>query len=696
MNAIMRNIFVTRKGLIEPINVTEGTNMIPFIFTICDFDIPTSAEAVIYCLQSGKSMPVKALCYIDKNQISFTPEKTFFQNGMNAIQIRIVNGEKTIVTFEMIVCCTKSMEFGDEAEEEQITLIEQLLTRIGELDGICKQVEEKTEELDKKYQEAIEKTEAIEKKTEEIGIYASQYATALSMNLADVPIQSNSVIIMPKGTYAVAGTSIKDVENVTFVMNGTIANLSNGYFLEAEDCKNIQIIGGRISGAEVTAIKIVNTESPSIIDTEIINTGNASQDDTAAIQILGECNNFLISKCRINGVTAGTISSDGYIHAYGILVNRLGSTNEYTKTGAIRNCIIHNISGTDSGSTKADGDGIFIQAPPYQQDGSIEWRNDIKMSVEGCIITGCKKRGVKIASVGVKVSYCTIYGDMWYAGIDAQYGHALIENCYVKNTSAYNNSVTSAVVSSEGGMTVRDCFLSAPYTESEYHPGVRFVKRIPDSVIPSSEPWDNVYVERCHFDQVSRAVFAYTSDLASPAPAKGIYIRDCRIGDLGRERAVEISPTMFSSMEAFAFTDFRFDGGKNRTELQKINPEFVYPVGIGVQPTISMELYSRHWENEPMSGYDGLPDCPQAKIVYAGPGMGDIKYKEYTGHGSTIFGIKAPDEISTTISKQLLYNSRAGDEFTDTDSGKKYICTAAGTADSIGTWVLLNPDTTAE
>lgn len=277
-------------------------------------------------------------------------------------------------------------------------------------------------------------------------------------------------------------------------------------------------------------------------------------------------------------------------------------------------------------------------------------------------------------------------GEMWYAGIDCQYGHADIDGCTVINKSDYNNSITSAIVASEGGVRVRRSTIKAQYGDYTYHPGIRFNKRIPASVAPDTTLWDDIYIEDCYFDKVSRAVYGYVSDETVPVPAKGIHIKNCRIGDFNQARAVEISDTMFSSIEAFELVDFRFDYGSNRTEVKEKNAEFKYPVGISLNPTISFDLHSKHWTDEPMSGYDGLPTSPHARIIYAGSNMGNIYYKEYTGHGSRLYGNRAPDTITSTLSKQLLYNSRIGDLYTDTTAGKVYICTAAGTSNSIGTW----------
>lgn len=503
------------------------------------------------------------------------------------------------------------------------------------------------------------------------------------------PADAGRVLVIKAGTYD--QINIKDTDRLTVILGGLI-KCSGDILLSAVNCKDLRIFGGTVkgNGAQI-GIKLENCLRPTISHVNLLDIGTAEQEDTAAIRMLGDCSGFSVDRCYISGVNAGVVSSDGFIHAYGIQVNRLGSSNAYSQTGNISGCSIENVAGTDSADTKADGDGIFINNPPYMDDsGNVNWRDDINITIDNCTINNCKKRGIKLASVGVKVHNAYVDGEMWYAGIDCQYGHADIEGCTVINTSDYNGSITSAIVASEGGVRVRKSTIKAPYGEYTYHPGIRFNKRLPASVVPDTVPWDDIYIEDCYFDKVSRAVYGYVSDETAPVPAKGIHIKNCRIGDFNQARAVEISDTMFSSIEAFELVDFRFDYGANRTEVKEKNAEFKYPVGISLNPTISFDLHSKHWTDEPLSGYDGLPTSPHARIIYAGSNMGNIYYKEYTGHGSRIYGNRAPNTITSTLSKQLLYNSRIGDLYTDTTAGKIYICTVAGTSSTIGTWTAIN------
>lgn len=137
MEAIKRQIFVLRDTLKDCIDYTLGTDMVPIEYHVMDFAIPATATAVVYVLRPDGDLD-KILADVLDNVISFTPTKGFFAEGLNAIQIRIVNNNKALVSFTETVRVGKSMKFDDDAEAQQKTLIEQLLMKIGESDGNMK------------------------------------------------------------------------------------------------------------------------------------------------------------------------------------------------------------------------------------------------------------------------------------------------------------------------------------------------------------------------------------------------------------------------------------------------------------------------------------------------------------------------------------------------------------------------------
>lgn len=133
MQTIKRDIYVTKNVLQAPIEVTEGTNSIAIEFDVRDYDIPASAAAVAYSLStSSMEEPNKALADVSGNKITIIPSEAFFLPGQNVMQIRIIDGNSKLISFNIIVKCTGKMRFGDEKEAQQSTLIEQMLAKLGE------------------------------------------------------------------------------------------------------------------------------------------------------------------------------------------------------------------------------------------------------------------------------------------------------------------------------------------------------------------------------------------------------------------------------------------------------------------------------------------------------------------------------------------------------------------------------------
>lgn len=82
----------------------------------------------------------KALAEVDGNTITIIPSESFFHAGQNVMQIRVIDGDSKLISFNIIVKCTGKMRFGDEEEEKQTTLVEQLLKRFGNYEAELKDV----------------------------------------------------------------------------------------------------------------------------------------------------------------------------------------------------------------------------------------------------------------------------------------------------------------------------------------------------------------------------------------------------------------------------------------------------------------------------------------------------------------------------------------------------------------------------
>ncbi len=159
MEAIKRQIYVLRDTLKDIIDYNIGTDMVPIEYHVMDFTVPATAAAVVYVLKPDGKLD-KILADVLDNVISFKPTKGFFLEGLNAIQIRIVDNNKAFVSFMETVRVGKSMKFDDATEAQQETLIQQVLTKTGEIEG-------KIQIEIKERKEAITEEARIRKETDE-------------------------------------------------------------------------------------------------------------------------------------------------------------------------------------------------------------------------------------------------------------------------------------------------------------------------------------------------------------------------------------------------------------------------------------------------------------------------------------------------------------------------------------------------
>lgn len=521
------------------------------------------------------------------------------------------------------------------------------------------------------------------------------------IQLSCLGLEDNTCLYFARGTFFIEYETIEDIENLTFIMpEATLIGVGD-MILDFSGCPGLKLLGGVMDGDGRCqySFQVSNCKHAMIVGCEFKNFGNAMVENVAGLRVFGDCSGFLVSNCYFHSLTAGVVSDDGYIHAYGLLVNRLSSSGAYSSTGLVTNCNFENIAAMDT-TQKGDGDGIFIQAPPYLEDGEVVYP-ECKVEISNCYFDGCKKRALKVATIGSRITNCVMRGEYWFACIDLQYGNCYVENCVLENLSDYNGSITSCFISSDGGFTVKDCWMSAPYTYVDpddgsstptYHPGVRFNSRLPASVIDDDVKWDDCWIIGCTFDGVSRGVFAYDSNDNPPTyDIRGIHIMNCYFGDFNQSHCVDISTTRFNSIDVFEMVNFQLRYGDTRQEVaaQITRNTFTYPLGIGCTINRCFNYYSDYWLNEPMSGYDNLPDCVHGQIIYAGDNMGGITYKRYSGSGSIIKGDRNPNNTTATLARQLLYNSKLGDIYIDASGGAVYICTTAGAQSSIGTWTQI-------
>lgn len=512
-------------------------------------------------------------------------------------------------------------------------------------------------------------------------IDAYSYVKDGILNVSDLNLTDNSIVYFKKGEYRVAASDIDGINNVLFLMNEAVITCTGAYFIKADNCNDIAFIGGTISGATDYGIAVNDCLRPLFRKVAVTNCGGSSVKEATGIRIYGDCSGFAVEHCRVSDISAGAISTDDYIHAYGIFVNRMSSSNTYSKYGKITDCVVDNVYGIDNGRKKGDGDGIFIQNPPYLDGDTIVWR-ELDVVVERCTLTNCKKRGLKSASVGVTIRNCRFVGDFYGAAIDFQYGHGKAIDCYIENTSDYTGATTCGIVTTEGGVELRGNTIKCAYNGG-YQNGFRMNPRLPASVVDDSVPWERIVIDDCYFDGVANAV-SISSVPDVSYTLKGLEITNCRFGRSNAANMISMGE-IFSAIGTFCMIDFRFDAGTTRTEVKNANSNFSYPTAVFANTTECYEIYSRYWIDAPVAGNSAMPTSHHARIIFAGD-LSGIKYKEYTSHGSRIYGTRDPNTTTATLAKQLLYNSKKGDMYFDVAAGVIYKCTTAGTDSNIGAW----------
>lgn len=544
----------------------------------------------------------------------------------------------------------------------------------------------------------------------------SVYGTGTADTPITLQLQSDMTYYFAAGVYYVAAVVSDSVENVTVYAEDATVICCGERWLDLTAADRFTMVGGTVDGGGQASdgIRITHSRKARFSGVKFQNVGSAQCSDAAMLRVNGDCSGIVVADCIFDGCTAGAVYDDGYIHAYGIVINRTSSDKRYTRYGTVTRCTFDNIAGQDitddagTVTTKADGDGIFIQVPPYLGDDGNVIAPEARILIARCVFGQCKKRGIKAAARGAEILDCSFDGEYWYAAIDSQYGYTKISDCDIINRSDYNGSVTSAVVVSDGGVVLRDCRLSAPYGDT-FHPGFRTTTRLPSMVnlypaYVSEEdpgvPWEKIVIDRCTFDGVSRAIHLYNSNEdADKYVLDGIEITRCVFGVFNQTHAVNISTTVFAKLGTLVFRDFRFVWGEEKLAIREkfaaafpdLDREFILPISCNVPITVSCFIASGYYYNDTVSAYDfiAVKSPPKrAYIVWEGE-MGGIRRKVFTASGSSVIGTKAPDAVTSTLGMQLLYASRKGDTYTDIEAGTQYICTQDGSyvePYSVGTW----------
>lgn len=320
---------------------------------------------------------------------------------------------------------------------------------------------------DTRFKIECRKTDGTDFSTDESNViyfYGKEARTVIAENFNN--FKSNHRYVILGGNYSETLTlsGLKNVNiEIVGILNFTKANNSGIYITS---CENINISGGRLIGGNIT---INNSPRCAVKNTLIENIGGDDKSVSGGMSIIGDCSNFLIDNVKINAVTAGVQTDDGFAHAYGIGIMSQEQTDgsyKYSQNGSIVNCKIHNINYDKEANSIYDGDGIYIIQRPYTLSDAV-YNYDSNITIDKCEIYYCLKRAIKISGEKVTVNNCICYGNFYNSIIETQVPGAIITNSFLKNGSKYTaisicgNTIVSNVI-------IDDCYNAFEIREPLY------------------------------------------------------------------------------------------------------------------------------------------------------------------------------------------------------------------------------------
>lgn len=250
MNTIKRDVYVLRNTIKIPIEVTKGTDAVSFEFTVRDYNLPATAAAVAYAYRMGMKKPNSTLCDVSGNVISFQPSANFFEVGNNELQIRVINEDKSLISFKEKVKCSDSMGFPDEEEEASQSLIEQIIAQSGKESGERKaaDAQERAERIEADAKEKSERLKEIATERARINQLTKmgEGSTTGDAELADIRVGNEGA------TYSNAGNAVRSqTKDVPAMMDNLQSPYVDISLLEQGSLNN--------TGSEIASSKVLRS-----------------------------------------------------------------------------------------------------------------------------------------------------------------------------------------------------------------------------------------------------------------------------------------------------------------------------------------------------------------------------------------------------------------------------------------------------
>lgn len=133
MESININLSVANKGFTQIVDYVQGSNMIPIVFEITDYDIPSGATANIY-IKKPSGAQIYNSCTISENDVTVQPTTQMFaESGKQFGQLQILSGQKILESFLILFDIEKSIVDDDAIESsDEFTALEEAMTSIGD------------------------------------------------------------------------------------------------------------------------------------------------------------------------------------------------------------------------------------------------------------------------------------------------------------------------------------------------------------------------------------------------------------------------------------------------------------------------------------------------------------------------------------------------------------------------------------
>lgn len=156
-NQIIRNVYVLQDSYKEPIDYTRATNALPLVFNFQDYTIPEGSTAQVFCAKpSGNAVYTPATISGNSVTVDVTTQM-FIELGITNVQISIVNGSDTLVTFAWPVNVQPNYTEGDiPPSQNQSGFWEELQQQVDEAVENCNTAAANVEQVIQESQQATQ------------------------------------------------------------------------------------------------------------------------------------------------------------------------------------------------------------------------------------------------------------------------------------------------------------------------------------------------------------------------------------------------------------------------------------------------------------------------------------------------------------------------------------------------------------